>query len=36
MENELLRVVDTLPTLVWTALPDGHVDFFNQHLARSL
>jgi PAS domain-containing protein len=31
MENELSRVLDTLPVLVWTALPDGHVDFFNQH-----
>ena len=27
MENELSRVVDTLPGLVWTALPDEHVDF---------
>ena len=34
MENELSRVVDTLPGLVWTALPDGNVDFFNQHLVR--
>jgi PAS domain S-box-containing protein len=31
MENELSRVVDTLPGLVWTARPDGHVDFLNQH-----
>jgi PAS domain S-box-containing protein len=30
MENELSRVVDALPGLVWTALPDGHVDFPNQ------
>jgi PAS domain-containing protein len=30
MENELSRVLDTLPALVWTALPDGHVDFLNQ------
>ena len=30
MENELSRVVDALPGLVWTALPDGHVDFLNQ------
>jgi hypothetical protein len=30
MENELSRVVDTLPGLVWTALPDKHVDFFSQ------
>ena len=27
MENQLSRVVDALPGLVWTALPDGHVDF---------
>src|SRR4029453_2362254 len=25
MEKELLRVVDALPGLVWTALPDGHI-----------
>ena len=30
MENELSRVVDALPGLVWTALPDGHIDFLNQ------
>jgi PAS domain S-box-containing protein len=30
MENELRRVVDALPGLVWTALPDGHIDFLNQ------
>lgn len=30
MENELGRVVDVLPGLVWTALPDGYVDFVNQ------
>ena len=29
-EDELIRVVDALPGLVWTALPDGHVDFLNQ------
>jgi len=27
MENELTRVIDALPGLVWTALPDGHLDF---------
>ena len=27
MENELSPVVDALPGLVWTALPDGSVDF---------
>ena len=30
MENDLNRVVDMLPGLVWTALPDGQVDFINQ------
>jgi PAS domain S-box-containing protein len=30
MENKLLHVVDALPGLVWTALPDGQVDFLNQ------
>jgi PAS domain S-box-containing protein len=30
MEIELSRVVDALPGLVWTALPDGGVDFVNQ------
>jgi PAS domain S-box-containing protein len=30
MENEISRVVDALPGLVWTALPDGHVEFLNQ------
>ncbi len=30
MENDLSLVVDLLPGLVWTALPDGHVNFLNQ------
>ena len=30
MENDLSRLVDTLPGLVWSALPDGRVDFLNQ------
>ncbi len=30
MENELSRVVDALPGLVWTALPTGQIDFLNQ------
>jgi PAS domain S-box-containing protein len=30
MESELSRLVDALPGLVWTALPDGNIDFFNQ------
>jgi len=32
MQNELRRVVDTIPGLVWTARPDGHADFLNQML----
>jgi PAS domain S-box-containing protein len=30
METELSRVVDALPGMIWTALPDGQVDFLNQ------
>src|SRR5882724_5551832 len=30
MESQLSRFVDVLPGLVWTALPDGHIDFLNQ------
>ena len=30
MENELSRLVDALPGLVWTALPDGQIDYLNQ------
>jgi PAS domain-containing protein len=30
MENEFNRFVDALPRLVWTALPDRHIDFLNQ------
>jgi PAS domain S-box-containing protein len=30
MDIELSRVVDALPGLVWTALPDGHIDFVNR------
>lgn len=30
MENELSLVVDTLPGLFWTALPDGRLDFVNR------
>lgn len=30
MDIELSRIVDALPGLVWTALPDGHIDFVNQ------
>ena len=31
VKNELNRLVDALPGLIWTALPDGRVDFLNQH-----
>lgn len=30
VQNELSRVVDALPGLVWTALPDGQIDFLNE------
>ena len=30
MENQLSRVCDALPGLVWTALPDGQIDYLNQ------
>lgn len=30
MQNEFSRIVDALPGSVWTALPDGQVDFVNQ------
>ncbi|WP_205927317.1 PAS domain S-box protein [Rhizobium sp. P32RR-XVIII] len=29
-EEELRQVIETVPAMVWTALPDGHVDFINQ------
>ena len=31
MDNEFSRVVDALPGLVWTALPDGYTDRRNRH-----
>ena len=31
MENEFSRLVNALPGLVWSALPDGSAEFFNQH-----
>lgn len=31
MENDFSRIVDALPGLVWTARPDGHIDFLNIH-----
>src|SRR3984957_21181 len=30
MQSDLRLVVDALPGLVWTALPNGQVDFLNQ------
>ena len=30
MDTELSRVVDALPGLMWTALPDGQIDFVNR------
>ena len=30
MESELSAVVDALPGLVWTAFPDGRIDYLNQ------
>src|SRR5574341_1205101 len=29
-DAELRLAVDTIPVLVWSALPDGHIDFLNQ------
>ena len=29
-EKELRDVIETIPAMVWTALPDGHVDFINR------
>ena len=29
-ERELRLAVNTIPSLVWSALPDGSMDFFNQ------
>jgi len=30
VENQVTSLVDALPDIVWTALPDGSVDFLNQ------
>src|SRR5215471_18490811 len=30
MDSALGRVVDSVPGLVWTAFPDGQIDFLNQ------
>ena len=29
-EKELRDIIETIPAMVWTALPDGHVDFISQ------
>jgi PAS domain S-box-containing protein len=34
MELELSHLIDTLPGLVWTALPDGRAEFLNQRLCE--
>lgn len=31
MEIDLSLVLDALPAMVWTALPDGRIDFVNRH-----
>jgi PAS domain S-box-containing protein len=31
MERERNPIIDAIPTLVWSALPDGSADFFNRH-----
>ena len=28
-EEELRQVIETVPAMVWTALPDGNVDFMS-------
>ena len=30
MHDEIRRAIDTIPGFVWSALPDGQVDFLNQ------
>jgi PAS domain S-box-containing protein len=34
MQNELRRVVDALPGLIWSARPDGQIDFLNQRWCK--
>lgn len=36
MEMELARVLDNLPGMVFTALPDGRIDFVNRRLAAQI
>ena len=33
-EDEIRLVIDTLPALVWSKLPDGSADFFNQRFRQ--
>ena len=30
-ERDLTLIIDTIPSLAWSARPDGSADFFNQH-----
>lgn len=30
-EDRLRRIIDTIPTLAWSARPDGSAEFFNRH-----
>jgi len=30
LRDQLRLAIDTIPGMVWTALPDGHIDFLNQ------
>ncbi|HEX4167162.1 MAG TPA: PAS domain-containing protein [Bryobacteraceae bacterium] len=30
-EDQLRAIIDTIPTLAWSARPDGSAEFFNQH-----
>src|SRR3712207_4145361 len=34
MQNEIRRIIDALPGLVWSALPDGQIDFVNQRWCK--
>jgi hypothetical protein len=34
LENSVDRIIEFLPGLVWTALRDGRIDFFNQRAPR--
>ena len=34
MENEIGRIIDAVPGLIWSALPDGQIDFLNRPLCK--